>query len=145
MILSLEKLVTTLETSRRMKKLGFPQETVFYWVRQSMNGKMVDDWIIFDRREPEMIHFKERVADGIYIAAYLSSEVGEILPYRIKWRAWSKDQDEYLLITSGKNDEGYYCDLTSNKTGKRLHTSYAPTESEARGLLACWLKEQGLI
>ena len=127
MILSLEKLVTTLDTSRKMKELGFPQGTEFYWVKYpDGTWKVIQGNPFIEYKCKRVEQWKE------WYAAYLSSEVGEILPH--------------LSINSQKvsKDGLYLCTLDKSIVSVD-HKETAITESEARGLMAIWLKEQGLI
>lgn len=42
MILSLESQVSSLESSKRLKELGCPQEVLFYWCQAPKNGKLIE-------------------------------------------------------------------------------------------------------
>lgn len=59
--------VTSLELSRKLKKLGVKQDSYFYWA----------DWI---EEKPELEGGIECISTDHHFSAYLASELGEMLP-----------------------------------------------------------------
>lgn len=78
----IEKHVTTLETSKRLKELGVKQESEFYWSipkEECISDNPID---VANHRdcEPMLVKEKGMWGDGFYdVSAYLSSELGELL------------------------------------------------------------------
>ena len=71
----LDKLVVSLELSKQMKELGFPQESNFQWVRPSRKLKGQSEY---------MVVFSAGASDWCVCSAYLSGELGEWLPQTIE-------------------------------------------------------------
>lgn len=131
--MTLENQVTSLELSKRLKELGFKQESLFYWIEQS-------DGIIVNR---SLAMYKENGCDlkilwgkftlyGDYekYSAYTVAELGEMLP---------------VGYYSGKCrfvDE-YFCEPSDG----RNHTTQAQnadTEADSRAKMLIYLKENNL-
>lgn len=67
--------VTSLELSRRLKELKVPQTSQFYWYA-------CPDNLICGR--PNYVELgKKEVAERVVYSAYIASELGELLPYKI--------------------------------------------------------------
>ncbi len=119
--MNLSSLVTSRELSERMVKLGAPTSTQFYW----LGFKFGNEWrwlvqhvtTIYDSR------VKVEVEKGTakMIPAYLTGELGGML--REEWPE-SRLAKEWPITMVWELNE---------------------TEAEARGLMWCYLKEQGLI
>ena len=74
----IDKHVTNLELSKKLKAAGVPQKSEYYWYCQ-VGGIVCDtecrgEWILRTKKDYPNIGF------GEYISAYLSSELGEMLP-----------------------------------------------------------------
>ena len=113
-----KKLVTSLELSRTLEKLGVKQESEFYWVH--VEGCKEDDWVI---QSKDNIHSK---ADIVY-SAFLSGELGEMLK-KIDIDCWYSYPDFRLKLARHN---------TSDARDER--------EAEARGKMLVYLKENKLI
>jgi len=73
----MEKHVTSLELSKRLKELGAPQKSEFYWCpipKIGENGKSYfDSWDI--QHKDHMRYFGKKIR----VSAFLTSELGEIM------------------------------------------------------------------
>lgn len=69
--------VTSLELSQRLKALGVPQNSIYYWVKYwgMPNPKTREPGYVWDL-------FHKDIDDKVneYVSAYLSNELGEMLP-----------------------------------------------------------------
>lgn len=149
------KHVTSLEISQKLKALGVPQESEFYWVRRNVNEKQwienldgsrtsngykwIDQGWSLDRLSPKEFrsmqkNLKDAFGSGLrikieFISAFLASELGELLPDTVyTGKAWR---------TVGKL---YWCSderVDGSQQGKTM------TESMAKMLI--YLKENKLI
>lgn len=139
--------VTSFEWSKRLKEFGVKQDSFIYWVKCSgthPSGNAYNcGWQIQDisfvedelenikREEPEFETFE-------YVSAFLSSELGEMLPYLL-------DGGKYQLIScKGEKCWGiWYRNTMNNLIGE--HYQNADTESNARAAMMCYLIEKGLV
>lgn len=123
-MIPLEKQVTSLELSMRLKELGVEQDSLWYWGERTFaNGMDIID--------------KEKANSSAWIkicSAFTVAELGEMLPARIKtdYGSWN-----YLLIAKLKNPKewliGYYHDEIRGDT-----------EANARAKMLIWLIEHKL-
>jgi len=92
----LEKICTDLETSKRLKELGFEAETNFYWTITT-----IDEW---NKNQWNIIYFKDRVMAKYEptVPAYTLEQILNELPQLIK-----VDNNMYHLVIS-KNSICYY-------------------------------------
>lgn len=77
MILSLEQQVTSLESSKKLKELGFRQESLFYWCY--FQGQII------------VCYWETCLDKGlgeIICSAYTASELGELLPKMFSIDKW---------------------------------------------------------
>ena len=136
MILPLEQMVVSVELAKRMKELGFPQETYFHWLKEAWNGdvKTLAEQKFFIYHFDEWQDSQEPSA-RLNFAAPTSGEIGELLP---DWAySFRVNKDNAMAY---KKQKWHWCEW---KDG--IPTVYADTEAEARGLMWCYLKERGLI
>lgn len=108
----MENHVTSLELSKKLKELGVKQESLFWWQHfDEMVGagtvQKVDYW---------------RVTDGAYrdgfISAFLSSELGEMLP-SINWQTY-KEKGKWILTNHQNTIEAVEEFTESNCRAKML-------------------------
>ena len=144
-----KKLVTSLELSRILQKLGVKQESEFYWCSPSETiGR--DWWAILDKGEGENW-------EGETFSAFLSGELGE----RFYW----KDKEDYQVISSKVHNDtnnDWFCEwkdlkvyASAMETLKKQdgttpmlpydHAEYGKTEDEARGKMLAYLIKNGLL
>jgi hypothetical protein len=136
--------VTSLETSKRLKELGVPQESVFGW---RMKHSEPDRWIIWTSGTTETFVGDESAS------AFLASELGEMLPLEF----WRKGRRFEFATNVGRSNDhscnktwgcGYYhegrtpygLDETDLET-----QAEADTEADARAKLLIYLIEQGIV
>ena len=116
-MIPLEKQVTSLEPSKRLKELGVKQDSLWHWniyitsKPYLSGGKQFED---------------ELATDGTYIqysvSAFTVAELGEMLP------------DGYH---SSRMDDVWYCE--------DVHVTKAETEANARAKMLTWLIENKLV
>jgi len=116
---------TSLALSQRLKALGIPQVSEFYWKKVNRNGMVL--WEL--RNGIESDYPKE-----YFCSAFLASELGEMLPLNIQIRRcdstkWACERMDYRL-PEGK---------------QLLKEILANTMPEAMGKMLEYLKKEGLI
>lgn len=134
MILPLTSLVTSLELSQRMAKLGAPTETVFYYQMYFAGKGVMGARLAYGKAT------KPFDGDEYNVPAYLAGEIGEMLP------ACALTSTGTATLMSEKVSGGWrigYVD--DNYLITDLLVEQESTEVEARGIVWCSLKEQGLI
>ena len=94
----LEKICTDLETSKRLKELGFEAETNFYWTITT-----IDEW---NKNQWNIIYFKDRVMAKYEptVPAYTLEQILSELPEYYK----SKSGYDYYFTYEKANDTFYY-------------------------------------
>lgn len=113
--MELSKQVTSLEISQRLKALGVEQKSLFVW--QSPTGDT-------QNRDAVLI-LREKMKRFIYISAFTTSELGEML----------KDSG-WVLPT-------YNAQYTGEEWGAGILR--AANEADCRGKILIYLLEQGLL
>lgn len=74
--MSLQDICTTLETSRKLKEAGFPQENgIAYWCADLLQG-----WLLLSKKEAETYNCMDKSG---YVRAWFFNELWEILPREI--------------------------------------------------------------
>ena len=133
---SLPHHVSNLILSQRLKELGVPQKSLFWWIRsgeyfcQSEKRKAGEAYIVSD---PPPYDFPfEAVA-----SAFLSSELGERLPYEIE----NGSRHLHIYKASGYWVCGYY----KPQAYKPKDRQTAPTLPDAMAKMLIFLLENGLI
>lgn len=110
--------VTNLELSKKLAELGVKQDSEFYWVKHNY------DWF-----ELEYSGNKHYELTGEYYSAFLSTELGEMLPW---------------YIYTCQNSDGEHVCL--DRVIKNVRTdAWAKTEQDARAKCLIWLIENNLI
>jgi len=82
----IEAHVTSLELSKRLKELGVPQKSIYYWKFPSEDANRVLPNVYGDYK-PSIITQKWKDNLGaciIQCSAFLSSELGELLPFSVE-------------------------------------------------------------
>lgn len=128
-----ESLVTSLETSKKLKELGFKMDSAMVWVRVfALNGKEESTWVL-----REKVRTSTRCET---FPAYLAGELAEALPEECP-------KDHWLTITKYGKDEYFleYEDPDINYRTGKVRDFTTPTLVEAMGLMLIHLLEQGLI
>lgn len=130
--MNLERQVTSLEISKRLKELGAWQDTLFYWTVDSR-----------DKIKPHKVIWKGGLdkihSDKVSILpAYTVAELGEILPSYIVSHKSIADVD------SGNVAEGFVVKNEEMKLGEPRY-QHSKTEADARGKMLIYLLENKLI
>ena len=87
--MKLEDQVVSLELAKKLKELGFKQESIFIWIGKK--PKTINDKIQYDIRLAED-WVKEALFD--YVPAYTPAELGEMLTEEIE----TKEVSRFLII-----------------------------------------------
>lgn len=117
--------VSSLELSQKLKELGCPQESLFYWTKEVEDQ---DYYVWWETRDCHS--YTERMANCI--SAYTVAELGELL---------TGDRDWF----SGKswNEKVFGCN--AHRGRDYIERVEADTEADARAAMAIYLIEQGLL
>lgn len=144
MILPLEKQVVSLELSKWLKKLGVPQDSLFFWRKDvfinSMAGK--NDFTGQLEEYPTQIKWVlalSRESDGEIYSAFTVAELGEMIPYPFRtYKTGGENCDEcpatwgwHVSDAEGFIDAGFGCPFT--------------TEADARAKMLINLIERGTV
>jgi hypothetical protein len=117
--MKLQNQVVSLELAKKLKELGFPQDSLFYWTK-SLDGKNVlKEWRIITGDE-------EINAYGS--SAYTVAELGEMLP-----GLWMPVKDE-------ENGRKPWL-----RVDREINKTWEETEADARAKTLIYLKENKLI
>src|SRR5690349_9135558 len=90
----IEEHVTSLELSRRLKELGVPQESLWYWTDVSGHLR----W-----------YKNQRIRHDLHSSAFLASELGLLLPQELdgySWRQLKTPRKGAWEIKYRKREEG---------------------------------------
>ena len=142
------KYVTSLEISKKLKDLGVTQESEFYWGKQlgfggnnfrlDTRGDLIRYEMIITEVFGEKL-FEEKYKYEMFISAYLTDELLEILPSAIE------DEDETFRLTIEKTGENLYpYEVAYRMNIETLGISYRNELSNALGKMLITLIEQGL-
>ena len=125
--MKLEDIVCSLEPSKRLKELGVPQESLFYW---HCDGS------------PEGCEYLLRGNEtyGRIASAFTSDELGEKLPYRLRL----EDDDYWLWQTKLKHGD---CEIRYKSCSDILweKSIQGDSEADARAKMLIHLIEQGIV
>ena len=123
---------TTLETSRKLKELGVPQETIFWWGEYKQENQFLGEKKICTN-----LHTADKVNYSRLCSAYLSDEIGQWLPL-IK------------NVQYGRSTKGYLCKwvddgLNMETLMTNWHDEIAEALAECLGKMLIWLIENGYV
>ncbi|MHA1396147.1 MAG: hypothetical protein ACTSSF_00255 [Candidatus Heimdallarchaeaceae archaeon] len=132
-----EKEVTSLELSRRLKELGFPQkEPGWFWVvYHDKDGDRVQ--LLLERERDKKFWQMLRNCNPSYrevIKAPTNSELGEWLPFYLP---------ELGFLRIEKNEDGF--DYYYDRLNITEWYAIEKIEANARAKMAIWLRENGYI
>ena len=122
----LEHFVCNRELAEELKRLGYPQESLFGYV---ISRNSENEYVIDYSNSCGLCSESYNVNREGWIAAPTCGELGEILPAR---------------VTSGKNiDKGYYCKFDSHRKWTEedsgMDWQYADTEADAKAAMLIFL------
>ena len=135
----LQKHVCSLELSRKLKELGFPQNSLFYWYEIEPNENFIayheDKTFEINVKNPipweeqpeyfKMSHVWKRYGKEDFTSAYLASELGEWM-HSIKIDLWQYHNDGKFLLKTMTHDAPDMNEIT---------------ECDCRARLLIWLAE----
>lgn len=136
---SLKNQVVSLELSKRLKELGVPQESHFYWSKDfDVNNEFTGEEPVVE--EDRWLEYNEMEKAKV-CSAFLVGELGEMIPMELKNR-------------NGKCDGGYF--ETYRMTFKKWIVEYCQgkkvvahimgdTEADARAKMLIYLLENNLL
>ena len=139
-----EDKVPSLELCKRLWTLGITKdiETERVWIKPSHNKDHIFDslnWIVKERSFVEL--FEDLIGPNAEIVPSPDlSELGELLPYRLKVNVIAEQQRTYYLY-SQKEHDGWNCFYAMNNGQTRLWIRDAPTEPNARAEMLIALRE----
>lgn len=131
--MNLNDQLTSLPLSKRLKELGVPQKSVFYWyqphVFKEREVVKLDEWYV------------AQAWGGIMpsgLSAFSVAELGEML------KSFRADRDWW--DSSWNGEQWYASKMQTNDEGVEVRRDnfFADTEADARALLFVYLIEQGL-
>jgi len=120
------KHVTSLELSKKLKELGFPQRSLFFYDRLSDCPDGSEDWQIHEGKRYGFCSYKERYS------TFLASELGEWLP-KFYETSWGEEGDETWVCS--------HPDIMSDDN----HWEKALTMPNAMAKMLIHLVEKGII
>ena len=133
-MIPLTDLCVSRELAERMKSIGFEQSTQFYWIQEMEGYKWIDKWKLVDY--------------SVEKRCFSAPTVGEIeMPETID----QKDEDSPYYWNMHRTDRGtdgvlgYQIRYGNAGHGDKTISIVAKTEAEAKGIMWCYLKENGFI
>lgn len=138
--MNIEKQVTNLETSKKLKELGVEQESIFFWI-QTYDSTLAPILNHSIARTPDVrgdLYLVDKSPNERNYSAFTASELAEMLPEIIKLN----DVINWVEITKyGKEYQARY------RTFKTPSKIYSREKSLVEALAACliYLKENKLI
>ncbi len=150
--------LVSLKLARRMKQLGFAQESLWVWTNEIIDHlhTRVNICKFYLARSK---HIDQLTEEGEVIPAYTVAELGEMLPSHLKVKNAKKEfttdgiweEDARLVIGQFKAPlKAWYCDYHIYRpkpyTQFELYKGFkSDTEANARAKMLIYLKEKGLI
>jgi hypothetical protein len=98
----IEKIVTSLEVSKRLKNLGIVQESVFYWVKPEIKWPYGDKWRL-ESASHKLLDLKQLQLGCTYtdiISAFTVTELGAMFKFDFLSRG-EPNEDAKELIEEG--------------------------------------------
>lgn len=149
--MKLDNQVCSLELAKKLKELGFKQESLFWWVDgliKVINGRnrTIEPHILSSDKKDELEE-REPIVKGYY-SAYTSSELGEMLPNKLNIKARATDYECDYTLSISKIDEkskGWEISYCGGGDSGCLIVVFSSTEADARAKTLIYLKENKLI
>ena len=147
--MTLENQVVSREYAEKMRDLGFPQSSYFWW-KAIGSGIEEKDYRISDNWSKDNKHYGDDVDQ---FSAFTVAELGEMLPdnikkYEIKETDKRKNEEKYYILSSGRTTEGRFDIIYQDWIGKKIKTLCyfeEDTEADARAKMLIYLAENNLI
>ncbi len=109
----LESIVTSLEVSKKLRDIGVPQESVFYWQE-------------FQDHEPRLVQGIPEHFNGTSVSAFTASELLNQLPEYVNW------DDRRCFLRCGNRRGHPFCEYWSNGISQLGYCDEKGNEAEAR-------------
>lgn len=141
--MKLQDQVTNLELSRKLKKLGVKQESVWYW-------QVYRDGDIFLLSSKDVEGFVGRDAFCDYYSAYTCSELGEMLPHFIRIKKIKYQLFESVALGEMNNPSSkkqwfiVYANEEDYHDNAPIKFMMCYSEANARAKMLIYLLENGL-
>jgi len=133
--MKLEQQVVSLELAKKLKELGFKQESLFVWVI-TISGYIKLERFIETGKQFEDVF---GTITEMY-SAYTVAELGEMLPLTIKINGI------IIMLKCSKRDIGWSIRyVQAKREGLTEISELADTEADARAKMLIYLKENNLI
>lgn len=141
---SLQNHVVSLPLAKRMRELGFPQGSLFYWMRAGADWLLCFKHDLGYQMQNGMVIRKEVFESNEHCSAYTVSELGDILPayilndegMRFKLDIW-KDAGWHVAY--------WWDEDTRRGSDMKIEVFLEANEADARAKMRIYLKENGLI
>lgn len=131
--MKLENQVVSLELSKKLKELGVPQKSLFWW------GDTIGEprWqILIPEKMPRGVAYENARMAAKY-SAHTVAEIGELFPVKV--------EDVYReIVTSHQGTGGWICAVKNIVSGKYTEREEADTEANARAKMLIYLIENKL-
>ncbi len=126
--------VTSLELSKKLRRLGVPQKSIFWWARKFAPGMEPLKQYTLEYGKPEYSEYlsypQNEIEKHIY-SAFTSAELGELLP------------DYYVSFRNGYKEYGCLPYKECNR--RKSQGKWAYTEANARAEMLIYLIENNLL
>ncbi len=141
--MELEKQVVNLELSKRLKKLGVKQNSLFYWCEWTMDRITLE----YVENPDDFVAITGGSMDRF--SAFTVAELGEMLP-----RSFDYEVSEFgvrdLIFSSGRTiieNNGWYVMYNDPHPSNKIpvYAQHADTEANARAKMLIYLLENKLI
>lgn len=127
----MQKHVVSLELSKKLKELGVEQKSHFYHEINNIDGGVETNEIIYSKDKSMVICYGYE-----YISAFLSSELGEMLPSGL----------DYIINTSkAVNRWVCICEEITGTLRREKHREWGDTECDSRAKMLIYLLENKII
>jgi hypothetical protein len=134
--------VVNLELSKRMKELGFKQESLFVWCEQPQTA-FPKIMLIRDFEYQEGLTFAPAFRYSNGVSAYTVAELGEMLPHEVRI-----DDETYwhgMRTEKWEVGDGFVWRVIYENHKKEIFEQEADTEANARAKMLIYLKENNLL
>jgi hypothetical protein len=136
--MKLEQQVVSLELAKKLKELGFKQDSTFYWSR--IDGSYVQ---LLAERECQ---YELTENDGVErYSAFTATELGALLPDEL----WDEEDDGWDNLCTYPNGSHWCCAYRryygDDGTWSTTYVEKANTEAAARAKMLVYLIDSGLV
>ena len=143
--MELNKQVVSLELARKLRELGFTQDSVWHW-KVSKNEKIyLRHGINFESSSPR------KGTRCLFYSAFSVAELGEMLPQVIESNMkppFSRTQKTYqLTVTLGLDKQWFvvYTNINNANDNAEFPIKMCHNEADARAKMLIWLKENNYL